>query len=327
MPADNAMHEPGSMISRRKLLVRAFASATTALCPLGSQPVFAAVQDVHFFKLGAFEITVISDGFLTLPPSFVLAAGGPKEAAELFASAGLPAPSEGIVAPVNVTLVKTPDALILIDAGGGGDFAPTLGKFSDAFDAAGLTPEAITHVIFTHAHADHLWGVIDPLDGGTHYPKARHLITAAEFDFWTTPDRDKSVPDLLVKMAIGTSRRLGILADRLEKPAPGSEIVPGVLLLDTHGHTPGYVSVMLQSGSEQLLIGADALTHPLVSFAKPGWRWGSDMDADKAIATRTRTLDMLATGKVALLGTHLPWPGVGRVEKKDTAYRFIAHPG
>jgi glyoxylase-like metal-dependent hydrolase (beta-lactamase superfamily II) len=323
MPADHETREQGAMISRRKLLVRASASAAVAFCPLGSQPTSAAAQGVHFFRCGTFEITVVSDGFVTLPASFVLGSADPKHAADLFASGGLPPPAEGIIAPVNVTLVKTPDGLILIDAGGGGDFMPTLGKFADTFDAAGLNPEAITHVIFSHAHADHLWGVIDPLDGATRYSKARHFMTAAEFDFWTTPDRDKSVPEMLVKMAVGSARRLGVLAERLEKPKPGTEIVPGVLLLDTPGHTPGHISVMLKSGSEQLLIGADALTHPLVSFGKPDWRWGSDMDAEMAIATRKRTLDMLATDKVALVGYHLPWPGVGRVEKKDNAFRFV----
>jgi glyoxylase-like metal-dependent hydrolase (beta-lactamase superfamily II) len=323
MPVDNEARELRSMISRRKLLVRASALAAATFWPHGSRPTSAASQGVHSFKLGDFEITVISDGYASLPASFVLGSADPIQAADLFAAGGLPPPSDGIIAPVNVTLVKTPDALILIDSGGGGDFMPTLGKFSDSFDAAGLSPEAVTHVIFTHAHADHLWGVIDPLDGGTRYPKARHLMTASEFDFWTTPDRDKLVPEMLVKMAVGSARRLGILAERLEKPRPGTEIVPGVLLMDTPGHTPGHVSVLLKSGSEQLLIGADALTHPLVSFSKPDWRWGSDMDADMAIATRKRTLDMLATDKVALLGYHLPWPGVGRVEKNDTAYRFV----
>lgn len=309
-------------LSRRHLIGGMAVCAVSAGWPQRSSAAQPA-SGVHSFKLGAFEITVISDGFVNLPAAFVLGAADPKQAADLFASGGLPPASEGIIAPVNVTLVKTPDAMILIDAGGGGDFMPTLGKFSDTFDAAGLNPEAITHVIFSHAHADHLWGVIDPLDGGTRYAKARHVITAAEFDFWTTPDRDKAVPEMLVKMAVGSARRLGVLADRLEKPKPGTEIVPGVLLLDTPGHTPGHVSVMLKSGSEQLLIGADALTHPLVSFAKPDWRWGSDMDADMAIATRKRTLDMLATDKVALLGYHLPWPGIGRVEKADAAYRFV----
>jgi glyoxylase-like metal-dependent hydrolase (beta-lactamase superfamily II) len=313
------------MISRRKLLKTGSALAAATSWPLGSRPSSAATQGPYAIKLGAFEVTVISDGFLSLPPSFVMESAPAHEVEALFSQGGLPHPKDGITAPVNVTIVKTPDALILIDAGGGGDFAPTLGKFSDSFDAAGLMPDAITHVVFTHAHADHLWGVIDPLDGGTRYPNARHMMTAAEFDFWTTPDRDKSVPELLVKMAIGSARRLGILAERLEKPKPGSEIVPGVMIFETPGHTPGHVSVMLKSGSEQLLIGADVLTHPLVSFAKPGWRWGSDMDAEMAISTRKRTLDMLATDKVGLLGYHLPWPGVGRVEKKNGAFRFVAH--
>ena len=312
------------MISRRNLLKTGTALAAAASWPLGSRPIYAAVQGAYTFKLGAFEITVISDGFATLPISFVLGASDPKDIAALFASGGLAPATEGIVAPINVTLVKTPDALILIDAGGGGDFMPTMGKFSDALEAAGYKPEAVTHVIFTHAHADHLWGVIDPLDGGTRYPNARHCMTAAEFDYWTAPDRDKSVPEMLVKMAVGSARRLAVLADRLDKPKSGTEIVPGVMLLGTPGHTPGHVSVMLKSESDQLLIGADVLTHPLVSFAKPDWRWGSDMDADLAIATRKRTLDMLATEKIALLGYHLPWPGLGRVESAGTAFRFIA---
>ncbi len=311
------------MISRRNLLQTGSAFAAAASWPLGSQPASAATQGVHTFKHGTFEITVISDGFANLPTSFVLGSTPPKDVADLFAAGGLPPATEGIIAPVNVTLVKTPDALILIDAGGGGDFMPTLGKFSDTFDAAGLKPEAVTHVIFTHAHADHLWGVIDPLDGGTRYPNARHFITGAEFDYWMTPDREKSVPEMLVKMAVGTARRLKILAERLNKPKAGAELTPGVMLLDTAGHTPGHVSVLLKSGTEQLLIGADALTHPLVSFAKPDWRWGSDTDADMGIVARKRTLDMLASDKVSLLGYHLPWPGVGRVEKKDTAYRFV----
>lgn len=311
------------MISRRKLLQNGSALAAAASFPFGSRPGWAATQGVHTFKLGAFEITVISDGFASLPTSFVLGSTNPKDVAELFAAAGLAPASEGINAPVNVTLVKTPDALILIDAGGGGDFMPTLGKFSDTFDAAGLKPEAVTHVIFTHAHADHLWGVIDPLDGGTRYPNARHFMTAVEFDYWMTPDRDKSVPEMLVKMAVGTARRLKVLADRLDKPKAGAELVPGVMLLDTAGHTPGHVSVLLRSGTEQLLIGADALTHPLVSFTKPDWRWGSDTAAEMGIAARKRTLDMLAADKVSLLGYHLPWPGVGRVEKKDSAFRFV----
>jgi glyoxylase-like metal-dependent hydrolase (beta-lactamase superfamily II) len=105
---------------------------------------------------------------------------------------------------------------------------------------------------------------------------------------------------------------------------PGDEIAPGVTLIDTAGHTPGHVSVLLNSGGNQLLIGGDVLNQSVVSFAKPDWRWGADMDPELAIAARKRTLDMLATDRISLLGYHLPWPGLGRVERKDTAFRFIA---
>ena len=103
----------------------------------------------------------------------------------------------------------------------------------------------------------------------------------------------------------------------------GDEIAAGVQLLDTAGHTPGHVSVLLRSGSEQLLIGGDALTHPLVSFANPGWRWGPDMEPEIAIATRKRSCRCWPAEKTPLLGYHLPWPGLGRVEVKDSAWRFV----
>ena len=276
----------------------------------------------HAFKLGAFEVTVVSDGSFSLPLSFVLPAT-PKEEAEALYSAHA-TKHESIMAQVNVVVVKTPDATILVDTGGGADFMPSVGKMADNLDRAGIASDGITHVVFTHAHGDHLWGVIDPLDGGTRFTKARHLVNGPELDFWAQPGVEDKVPEPVRGMALGTSRHLKALGDRMEKIKTGAEIVPGVTLVDTAGHTPGHASVLLRSGSDQLLIGGDVLTNPIVSFSKPDWPWGPDMDRDKAVAARKRILDMLATDKIALLGYHLPWPGLARVEKKDGAYRYVA---
>jgi hypothetical protein len=68
---------------------------------------------------------------------------------------------------------------------------------------------------------------------------------------------------------------------------------------------------------------AAALSHPAASFARPDWRWGSDYDSDRAVATRRRRLDRLALERMALIGFHLPWPGHGRVERSGTGYRFV----
>lgn len=285
--------------------------------PIGAQ----AASAPHTFKLGAFEITVVSDGSLTLPLSFVLPGRPQAEVETLFKSRG--AQLGELTSQVNVALIRAGTELILVDTGAGPDFVPTLGRLADRLEAAGMKPDAITKVVFTHAHPDHLWGVIDPLGGGSLFEKARHIMTAAERDFWLQADVDTKLGEAMKPVAAGTQRRLKSIADRIETAAPGRDIVPGVTLVDTAGHTPGHASVLVQSGTEQLLIGGDALSQSVVSFAAPRWRWGPDMDADRAIATRLSLLDRMVTERITLLGYHLPWPGTGRVERKDSAYVLV----
>lgn len=310
-------------LSRREALQLMGSTAAAASLPALWTPSLArAAQGSHAFKLGAFDITIISDGSFTLPMSFVLPSTPKEEAEALYAAHGKE--PVGMAGQMNVTVVKTPDATILIDSGGGSDFMPTVGKLPENLEAAGIASDSITHVIFTHAHADHLWGAIDPFDGGSRYAKAQHMITAAEFDFWMHPDTPSKVPASIRGVALGSARRLKDLADRFDKKKAGAEIVPGVTLLDTAGHTPGHVSVLLKSGTEQLLIGGDVIGNPVVSFARPDWLWGPDENREQGAATRKRTLDMLASEKIGLLGYHLPWPGLARVERKDGAYRYVA---
>lgn len=123
---------------------------------------------------------------------------------------------------------------------------------------------------------------------------------------------------------MGTQRRLKAVKDQISTCKAGDEIAPGLHIVDTSGHTPGHLSLHLASKGEQLFVGGDVLSHPLISFTEPRWRWGADMDRERAANVRLRTLDMLSADRVALFGYHLPWPGVGRVEKYGRSYRFIA---
>lgn len=327
MLQDSPPYISGAGLSRRVLLKRGLALAAVAStssglsATTGLRPAWAASAEVATFKFGACDVTVISDGNLSFPISFALPDRDPKEVEALFAAGGLPV--DGITAQVNVTIVKTADALVLIDTGGGGDFMPSVGKLTDRLEAAGFAPDAFTHVIFTHAHADHLWGVIDPLDGGTRFTNAKHFMSGVEFDYWSKPGREADVPDIFKTMAVGSARRLKGIADRIEHRKAGDEIIPGIMLADSAGHTPGHVSVLVSLGPERLLVSGDAINHPLVSFAHPDWRWRADMDSDGGAATRKRLLDQLATDKISLLGYHLPWPGLGRVERDGGAYRFV----
>lgn len=289
---------------------------------VGSRAFAQGLPQPHKLKVGALDVTVLSDGAMDLPPSLMLPGREQADIEATFKAAGQT--FSGIRSQINVAIVKTGTETILIDAGGGPDFMPTLGKLHEQLVVAGIAPDAITKIILTHAHPDHLWGIIDPLTNETMFEKAEHVMTGAERDFWLQRDVETRVPEVFKGMAVGTHRRLKSVAGRIRAAKAGDEIAPGIQLVDTGGHTPGHVSVLVRSGSEQLLIGSDVLTQSAVSFAQPEWHWGPDMDHDRAVASRRRILDQLATDHTRLLGYHLPWPGLGHVERMDTAYRFVA---
>ena len=272
---------------------------------------------------------MLSDGTMAMPLEWVLPGRPRAEVAALFEASRRPLGEQvkELRLSVNTTLIRLGREVILVDAGAGPDFAPQRGKLADNLAKAGVKPEAITRVVFTHAHPDHFWGVVDPLDGGTIFPNARHLMPAAERDYWLKPGVETTVPESVRGAAVGTQRRLQEMAARIETFSAGAEVAPGLVAIDTSGHSPGHVSLLLQSGGASLLIGGDALIEPTISFGRPAWPWGPDWDADKGVAARLRTLDMLATDRVRLLGYHLPWPGLGRVERQPSAgpaYRFLA---
>lgn len=312
---------PGPMmISRRDII--AGAGALGGAVALGARR-GRAQATAHRFKVGTAQVTILSDGEMSAPLGWVLPGRDRTEIAAALAAAGRPPlAAEALPLQVNVTLVELGADLILIDAGGGPDFAPQRGKLADNLAKAGVSLEAITKVVFTHAHPDHFWGLIDPLDGASLFPKARHFMAATERDYWLKPGIETTVPEPARGSAVGTQRRLKELGGKIETFKAGSEVVPGLLAVDTSGHTPGHVSFDLRSGNARLMIGGDALIEPAISFARPDWSWGADWDADKAVATRKRLLDQLATDKIPLVGYHLPWPGFGRVARAAGAYRF-----
>ena len=309
--------EPRQDLSRRMALAGGAAMVGASVLAT----TFSLAQaSPHKFKVGDAEVTVFTDGTMAAPLGWVLPDRQRAEIDGVLVAAGRPMGEINL--QVNVALLRLGPELVLIDAGAGPDFAPVRGKLPDNLAAAGIAADAITRVIFTHGHPDHLWGVIDPLDGGSLYPKARLHMPAVEVDYWLEPGVETKVPEPVRGSALGTQRRLKELGARIETYRTGAEVLPGLAAVATSGHTPGHASLLLASGGAKLMFGGDALAEPAISFARPAWRWGADWDQDRAIATRQRLLDMLATDRIGLLGYHLPWPGVGRVERSGSGYRF-----
>ncbi len=318
MARSTSMAADTTMLSRRTLLAGATWVGASSL--IGGDRAYAATA-VHKAKLGTAEITILSDGVFTLPRSLVLPDKSEADIASLFKAHGA---AMEMVAETNVTVVRHGAALALIDTGAGPDFMPTLGKLGDRLDEIGIKADDVTHVIFTHAHADHFWGTVDPFGEGSRWPKAKHVMARVERDFWLTPGIEEKVPAFQKSMAVGIQRRLKELGELITVAEPGAEVAPGLALVASPGHTPGHVSVAVRGGSEEVVVLGDALTHAAVSFGAPEWRWGADIDGELAIKTRKALLDDLASRKVGVIGYHLPWPGLGRVERQGGTYRYVA---
>lgn len=279
----------------------------------------AGAAEAPPLKIGDLEVRVVSDGYLLLPSEFLAPEAPKSEREALLKAAGHD--GEQYQAPTNLSLIRTPTELILVDAGSGPNFMPSAGKLRDNLQILGLKREDITKVVFTHGHPDHLWGVVDELDELA-FPKANYVFPAAEWDFWQATDAVLKVPSERAGFVTGARRSLTRIKDKVTLVKPGDEVTSGIRTFDTAGHTQGHVSLEIHGG-EGLLIVGDALTHPLISFAHPEWRSPADHEPDRAAATRNVLLDRLATDRIRFIGFHLPHPGVGQVERKDGNYQFV----
>jgi glyoxylase-like metal-dependent hydrolase (beta-lactamase superfamily II) len=130
------------------------------------------------------------------------------------------------------------------------------------------------------------------------------------------------MPKEMHGMVTNTQTHYAAVKDRVTMIKPGDEIVAGIRALDTAGHTPGHLSFEI-SGSEGLIITADALTVPAVYFPHPEWKFGFDTIQELAIGARQKLLDRAAADKVKLLGYHWPYPGLGYAERAATGYRYV----
>ena len=299
------------MLGRRKFIASGAAAAFATTLPRFS---------VASTRVGDLEIQTISDGVMTLPGD---AAYGSLPRAKLNAILSrFGQNTDEAKRPCNVTLMRSGTRVVLFDVGAGPDFLSGTGKLVDALETVGLAPEDVTDVVFTHAHPDHLWGLLDDFDDPLFYD-ANYFMGFAEYDYWTNPETVETIAPSRTTFAVGAARRLNRIADQIELFDDGEEILPGVTAMATFGHTPGHMAFRLGHSADAMLLIGDAVVNEHIAFERPDWPAPSDQNPDQGKATRRALLDMAAKDDLRIIGYHLPGAGIGRVGRAGDAFKYL----
>jgi glyoxylase-like metal-dependent hydrolase (beta-lactamase superfamily II) len=189
--------------------------------------------------------------------------------------------------------------------------------FLERLAAAGVLPEAVDLVVHTHLHADHVgWDTRRQGDAWVPtFTGARHLYTRADLEYCRSSALDG-------EDVYGDSIAPVFEAGLADIVSPHADLGHGLVLEPSHGHTPGHVSLWIESDGERALITGDFLHHP-VQLAEPDWAEIADADVDGARATRRRMFGRAAETGALVLGSHFSCPTAGRVVTDGDRWRFI----
>lgn len=305
-------------ILKMAAMAPAFALPAAARAQLGAP---AGKNPAHFrFTLGEAKLTILSDGYFSLPTDGTGVNADPEDV-QAFLKRHFLSPEMGY-SHTNHLFIELGDAKVLVDVGSGNRFMNTTGRLMDNMAEAGIDPYDVTHVIITHAHPDHIWGIRDGFDEAI-IPDAEYVIGEAEHAYWTQDGLVDQVPAEDQQFVLGAVNSINVDGAEWTMASDGYEVAPGIRVIDTPGHTPGHMSVVVESGGKQLMALGDAMTHAHLSFARPGWFNGFDSDGPQTVETRMRLLDMAAADRISVLGYHFPFPGVGHVLREADGYRFL----
>jgi glyoxylase-like metal-dependent hydrolase (beta-lactamase superfamily II) len=263
-------------------------------------PVVAATADTHPFRIGELQAVALRDGEITLDNA---AGASPWDAAEVAGLPGALASDGRIHLSVQPLLVRDGEHVVLIDSGAGGQMG-TQNKLQGSLAAAGVQPGQVTDILISHAHGDHIGGLV--ANGALAFPNAAIRMSAGE---WAAMRADPEAAAVVP-----------VITPKVQTFAAGAHVTPSITALALDGHTAGHTGYEIVSGDDRLLYFGDALHSSVISVQRPELVNAWDFNSDAAVATRQNLLERGATQSLRVYGVHFPWPGVGRFQKREETF-------
>lgn len=299
----------------RRDLIKTIALGTMAVPVLGntSKPTtIKAIQpNALQFKFGDLELFIFSDGGNVQKEPYPLIA--PHQSEESFSQARKECylDQQPIAFSLNILMIKKENKYILFDTGNGSGKNENVGKLMEQMQASNIEPHLITDVIMTHAHGDHVGGILLP-DGNFAFKNATYYINQTEFEFWMK-EKNESIKHILSKIQTKLTfiKANDILFDCLK-------------IEETPGHTPGHLAIEIFQPNKNIKLKhiADVVHSPII-IRYPDFGIKYDQNFDLAIKTRKKILEDAFVNRTLVIAMHLPWPGIGYIVKRDQKYDWF----
>jgi glyoxylase-like metal-dependent hydrolase (beta-lactamase superfamily II) len=270
--------------------------------------------------LGDFEVTALSDGTVDLQMEQLLTNITAAKIRRALAKAYLKDPVE---ASVNAYLINTGSKLVLIDAGSGTLFGPTVGKLMTSLKASGYQPEQVDEIYITHMHADHVGGLI--VGSQIAFPNAIVRADQREADFWLSKANMDAAPKDAKPFFESAMASINpyIAAGKFKSFNGNTDLMPGIKAVATRGHTPGHAVYVVESQGQRLVLWGDLMHAAAVQFPDPSVTIKFDTDSKAAAAQRKAQYADAAKRGHWVAAAHLPFPGIGHLRADGKGYDWI----
>jgi glyoxylase-like metal-dependent hydrolase (beta-lactamase superfamily II) len=227
-----------------------------------------------------------------------------------------------LIMSIHALVVETPDRRIMVDTCLGNDkprgfkdWSHLQTDFLENLKEEGFHPDTFDTVLCTHMHLDHVgWNTMRVGEKWVPtFGNARYLFARTEYEFQMKDhgeDHQQILSDSIIPVYEAG------LVDLVETDC---QVCSEVRLIPTHGHTPGHVSIMIESKGERGLITGDFTHHP-IQFHHPDWASAVDIDPAESTRSRLNIFETYGDTSTLIIGTHFPSPTVGHLKKKGAVW-------